>query len=66
MGARCSDPIRKTANNVGRMLDSLERSGQRDDTVVIFASDHGDMVGEHGLCTRGAGFTTPWCGCPWW
>ena len=30
---------------VGRMLDALEASGQRDNTVVIFMSDHGEMLG---------------------
>lgn len=28
--------------NLGRMLDTLERSGKRDDTLVVFASDHGN------------------------
>ena len=32
--------------NVGRMLDALEESGQRERTVVIFASDHGDALVE--------------------
>ena len=38
--------------NVGRILDSLERSGQADDTLVIYCSDHGDMLGEHGLWSK--------------
>jgi len=37
---------------VGRLLDSLERLGKRDDTVVIFTSDHGDMQGSHGLTNK--------------
>ncbi|MFT4604337.1 MAG: iduronate 2-sulfatase [Rhodothermales bacterium] len=32
---------------VGRLLDTLERLDLRDDTVVIFASDHGFNLGEH-------------------
>ena len=39
--------------NVGRMLDELERSGQRENTIVIFTSDHGDMLGDHGLRAKG-------------
>jgi arylsulfatase A-like enzyme len=33
---------------IGRILESLERSGMADDTVVVFTSDHGDLVGAHG------------------
>ncbi len=36
-------------NEVGRLLDCLERTGQLDDTLVVFLSDHGDMMGDHGL-----------------
>ncbi len=32
---------------VGKVLDALERSGQADNTVVIFTSDHGYHLGEH-------------------
>ena len=28
-------------DGVGRILDALERTGQRDDTIVVFTSDHG-------------------------
>jgi arylsulfatase A-like enzyme len=42
--------------NIGRMLDELERTGQRDNTVVIFTSDHGDMLGDHGLSAKGCRF----------
>jgi choline-sulfatase len=34
--------------NVGRTLDSLDRSGRADDTLVIFNSDHGYLLGLHG------------------
>ncbi len=33
---------------VGRVLDALEQLGLADDTIVIFTSDHGFMLGEHG------------------
>lgn len=32
---------------VGKLLDALERSGQADNTIVIFTSDHGFHLGEH-------------------
>ena len=34
---------------VGHVLDSLEMSGEQDNTMVIFTSDHGDGQGFHGL-----------------
>ncbi len=33
---------------VGRIVDALEASGMADDTVVVFTSDHGDLLGAHG------------------
>ena len=34
--------------NVGRILNHLDRLGIAEDTMVIFWSDHGDMLGQHG------------------
>lgn len=34
--------------NLGLILDALEQSGLADETLVIFNSDHGYMLGEHG------------------
>ena len=33
---------------VGRVVDALEEMGLADDTIVVFTSDHGFMLGEHG------------------
>jgi arylsulfatase A-like enzyme/Tfp pilus assembly protein PilF len=38
---------------VGRLLDALEVSGRRGDTVVVVTGDHGEMLGEHGEPTHG-------------
>ena len=37
----------------GKLLDRLESSGQKDDTLVMYCSDHGDYMGEHGLWAKG-------------
>lgn len=34
--------------NVGRVLDAVDRLGLRDDTIVVFTSDHGELFGAHG------------------
>ncbi|MDH7571250.1 MAG: sulfatase-like hydrolase/transferase, partial [Armatimonadota bacterium] len=39
---------------VGRVLDALEARGIAHDTAVFFTSDHGDMLGDHGLPFKGA------------
>ncbi len=48
--------IEQVDAHVGRMLDCLERTGQRDNTLVIFMSDHGEMLGDHGLIAKGCRF----------
>ncbi len=34
---------------VGQILDTLEETGERDNTIVVFTSDHGDLLGNHGM-----------------
>lgn len=36
-------------DKVGQLLHALQATGRDQDTIVIFTSDHGDMLGEHGL-----------------
>jgi arylsulfatase A-like enzyme len=36
----------------GRLLAALDDSGQRDNTIVVYTSDHGDMLGSHGFTNK--------------
>ncbi len=40
---------------IAEILHSLERSGMADETIVVFTSDHGDLLGAHG------GLVQKWC-----
>jgi hypothetical protein len=40
---------------IARILDSLEASGLAENTIVVFTSDHGDLLGAHG------GLQQKWC-----
>ena len=39
---------------VGHILDALEARGNMDNTIVVFTSDHGDNLGDHGLIQKWA------------
>lgn len=41
--------VKQIDDEVGRIVVALEETGQLEDTVVIFGSDHGDMLGDHDL-----------------
>ncbi|MEP7001619.1 MAG: sulfatase, partial [bacterium] len=45
--------IARLDHEVGRILDTLERRGVLKNTLVIFAADHGEHFGEHGLEEHG-------------
>lgn len=38
---------------IGRLLDALDKTGQADNTMVAFTTDHGDMVGAHRMWIKG-------------
>lgn len=40
-------------DNVGKIIAVLEEEGKLDNTIVIFTSDHGDLLGEHGRDNKG-------------
>ena len=39
--------------SVGAILDKLESLGLSDNTIVVFTSDHGDMMGAHRMVAKG-------------
>jgi arylsulfatase A-like enzyme len=41
---------------IGRILDALEASGQAANTLIVFTSDHGELLGDHGLLYKGCRF----------
>jgi arylsulfatase A-like enzyme len=47
---RCIEDVDR---QIARVLDALERSGQADRTIVVYTSDHGEMLGTHGLREKG-------------
>ena len=45
--------IKHIDDAVGRMLATLEKNGLKENTIVIFTSDHGDMFFEHNRMNKG-------------
>lgn len=48
--------ISQIDREVGLILDELDRLGLTDDTIVVFSSDHGDQLLEHGLLGKNCFF----------
>jgi arylsulfatase len=41
---------------VGRAIECLEKNGILENTIIIFTSDHGEMLGDHGIYLKGPYF----------
>lgn len=39
--------------NIGRILHTLDKMNLTKSTVVVFLADHGELLGDHGLCFKG-------------
>ena len=49
--------ISEVDHYVGRILNALEAAGKRDETIVVFTSDHGEWLGDH--LRFGKGYPAP-------
>lgn len=45
--------VRHMDEQLGMLLDGLDATGQAQDTIVVFTSDHGERAGAHGLRQKG-------------
>jgi choline-sulfatase len=43
-------------SQIGKLLIWLRRRGILEDTIIIFTSDHGEMMGDHNMFRKGAAF----------
>ena len=41
-------------DNVGKLIKSLKDQNLLDNTIILFSSDHGDLLGEHNQINKGA------------
>ncbi|MCL5745280.1 MAG: sulfatase-like hydrolase/transferase, partial [Acidobacteria bacterium] len=44
--------VKEVDDHIGRLLKRLDDLGLRDNTLVIFTSDHGEMLGSHGMVSK--------------
>ena len=45
--------ISEVDHHIGQVIECLKRTGQWDDTLIVFTSDHGEELGDHGLWGKG-------------
>lgn len=45
--------VRLIDDQLGRFLSVLDETGLRENTIIVFCSDHGDFLGEHGIMDKG-------------
>ena len=45
--------VKQIDDKVGEIIQALKDTGRYDNTIVVFCSDHGDYLGDHGLIGKG-------------
>ncbi|MCC5844989.1 MAG: sulfatase-like hydrolase/transferase [Verrucomicrobia bacterium] len=45
--------VRFVDDQINRILEYLEQKGLKENTIIVFTSDHGDLIGDHGLPGKG-------------
>ena len=56
--------IRFIDDQIARIIDAVEKAGLAEDTIIVFTTDHGDMIGDHELITKGVKFYDKGIRCP--
>jgi len=55
--------IENIDQHVGRMIELVKQRGELDNTIIVYASDHGEMLGDHGRWGKSVWYT-PSAGVP--
>jgi arylsulfatase A-like enzyme len=56
--------LRLLDDQIKRFVEFLDHQGLRENTIIVFMSDHGDFVGDYGLLRKGAGLCEALCRIP--
>ncbi len=48
--------ISQIDDQLARIVEALDQTNQRENTVIVFTSDHGEALGDHGLMFKGCRF----------
>lgn len=46
--------VKQIDDKVGEIIQTLKDTGKWDNTIIVFCSDHGDYLGDHGLIGKGS------------
>ena len=53
MKARSNGMVSLVDESIGRIMDHLRKKGLEENTIVVFVSDHGDLMGDHNMHCKG-------------
>ena len=56
--------VRLIDDQIGRLMKYLKESGQMDNTIIVFTTDHGEFLGDHGLVAKWAAHYDSGIRCP--